>query len=117
MLPMFTKTAEQCESLQDWWLYLFNHLHELDDIPPELLRLSEKAFRDLFETAKIARFTKEELFDYEAKMKYWNDSKAIMDYAVTTGFEKGIEKGREEVFSLLEQGFSLTEAKKKLGLE
>jgi hypothetical protein len=26
--------------------------------------------------------------DYEEKVKYWNDSKAIMDYAVATGFEK-----------------------------
>ncbi|MCL1966867.1 MAG: Rpn family recombination-promoting nuclease/putative transposase, partial [Fibromonadales bacterium] len=61
MLPKFTKTIDQCKSLQDWWLYLFNHIHELDDIPPELLRLSEKAFQDLFETAKIAKFTKSEL--------------------------------------------------------
>ena len=57
-------------------------------------------------------------------MKQWNDSKAIMDYAVATGFEKGIEKGREEgreealqkVFSLLRQGYSVDEAEKKLGL-
>jgi len=117
MLPKFTKTINQCKSLQDWWLYLFNHIHELDDIPPELLKLSEKAFQDLFETAKIAKFTKSELLNYEEKMKQWNDSKAIMDYAVATGFEKGIEKGREEVFSLLEQGLSLAEAKKKLGLK
>jgi len=45
-------------------------------------------------------------------MKQWNDSKAIMDYAVATG----IEKGREEILSLLEQGLSLAEVKKKLGL-
>jgi len=84
----------------------------LDDIPPELLRLSEKAFQDLFETAKISKFTKSKLLDYEEKMKQWNDSKAIMDYAVATG----IEKGREEILSLLEQGLSLAEVKKKLGL-
>ena len=90
-----------------------------------IIKLSEKAFQDLFETAKIAKFTKSELLDYEEKMKQWNDSKAIMDYAVATGIEKGreegigigIEKGRTEVFSLLEQGLSLAEAKKKLGLE
>jgi predicted transposase/invertase (TIGR01784 family) len=112
MLPMFTKTAEQCSTIQDWWLYLFNNMHELDDIPPELLRLSEKAFKDLFETAKIARFTKEELFDYEAKMKYWNDSKAIMDYAETTGFEKGRDEGIgigivETAKSMLKEGLDI----------
>jgi len=114
MLPKFTKTLDQCESLQDWWLYLFNHLHELDDIPLELLRLSEKAFQDLFETAKIAKFTKSELLDYEAKMKYWNDSKAIMDYAVATGIEKVREEikdeGRKEILEYLKQGHTIAEA-------
>jgi len=109
---------------------LFNHIHELDDIPPELLRLSEKAFQDLFETAKIAKFTKSELLDYEEKMKQWNDSKAIMDYAVATGIEKGIEKGigigvekgvgkgREEksneILDLIEKGYSTADIKNHL---
>jgi len=39
-----------------------------------------------------------------------------MDYAVATGFEKGIEEGMEKVFSLLERGVSLAEAKERLGL-
>ena len=36
-----TKTAEQLESVQDKWFFLFRHLHELDEIP---LRLREKVF-------------------------------------------------------------------------
>jgi len=118
MLPKFTKTIDQCKSLQDWWLYLFNHIHELDDIPPELLRLSEKAFQDLFETAKIAKFTKSELLDYEEKMKQWNDSKAIMDYAVATGIDIGVGKGREErdneILALIEKGYTLADIEKFL---
>ena len=94
---------------------MFNHIHELDDIPPELLRLSEKAFQDLFETAKIAKFTKSELLDYEEKMKQWNDSKAIMDYAVATGIDIGVGKGREErdneILALIEKGYTSADIK------
>jgi len=118
MLPKFTKTISQCKSLQDWWLYLFNHIHELDDIPPELLRLSEKAFQDLFETAKISKFTKSELLDYEEKMKQWNDSKAIMDYAVATGIDIGVGKGQEkksnEILDLIEKGYTTADIKNHL---
>jgi hypothetical protein len=39
-------------------------------------------------------------------MKYWNDSKAIMDYAETTGFEKGMEK----ILTYLKQGHTIAEA-------
>jgi hypothetical protein len=75
----------------------------------------------LFETAKIAKFTKSELLDYEEKMKQWNDSKAIMDYAVATGIEKGIGIGIEkgvgigrnerdnEILDLIKKGYSLTD--------
>jgi flagellar biosynthesis/type III secretory pathway protein FliH len=66
-------------------------------------------------------------------MKYWNDSKAILDYAVEEGMEKGIAigeargeaKGREEgealgmekMLALWEKGIPIAEAKKQLGLE
>jgi predicted transposase/invertase (TIGR01784 family) len=57
LLPKFEKTKEECETIQDWWLYLFKHMHELNEIPQELLQLSEIPVEDLFETAKIANFT------------------------------------------------------------
>jgi predicted transposase/invertase (TIGR01784 family) len=132
LLPKFDKTKEKCETIKDWWLYLFTHMHELEEIPQELLELSEIPFKDLFETAKIAKFTKEELEDYEAKMRLWNRSKAMLDYATEEGIaigearskamldyatEEGREKGREEVFALLEKGVPLAEAKRQLGLK
>jgi len=56
-LPNFTKTAEQLDSPQDKWFFMFRHLHELDEIP---LRLRERVFLSLFEKASIARFESEE---------------------------------------------------------
>jgi predicted transposase/invertase (TIGR01784 family) len=93
LLPKFEKTKEECETIQDWWLYLFKYMHELEEIPQELLKLSEIPFKDLFETAKIAKFTKGELEDYEANMRLWNRSKAMLDYATEEGEAKGKAKG------------------------
>jgi predicted transposase/invertase (TIGR01784 family) len=141
ILPKFTKTEIQCETILDWWLFLFNHMDELSEIPPELLRLSENTFKDLFETAKIARFSKEEFMWYDIEKKRRSDAKAVMEFAIQEGMEKGIkqgiekgmekgmrqgmeqgmkegmEQGMEKVFSLLESGMSLAEAKRKLGLQ
>jgi len=60
--------------------------------------------------------------DYEEKMKQWNDSKAIMDYAVATGIEKGIgiglNKGRkerdDEILDLIKKGYTLADIEKHL---
>jgi predicted transposase/invertase (TIGR01784 family) len=122
LLPKFTRTENECKTTQDWWLYLFRNLHELEEIPQELLKLSEAPFKDLFETAKIAKFTKEELDEYEDNMKYWNDSKAILDYAVEEGMEKGIAIGEargealsmEKMLDLWEKGVPIAEAKKQI---
>jgi len=42
----------------------------------------------------------------------WEDG---MEKGVTMGREEGVTMGREEVFSLLESGVSLAEAKKRFG--
>ena len=88
-LPNFTKTAEQLESVQDKWFFLFRHLHELDEIPP---RLREKVFLSLFEKASIARFRPEERQAYESSLKYYRDLKNVID----TAREEGREEGRAE---------------------
>lgn len=92
-LPNFTKTAEDLESVQDKWFFLFRHLHELDDIPPGL---REKVFLSLFEKASIARFQPEERQAYESSLKYYRDLKNVIDTAREEGLEEGLEKGREE---------------------
>lgn len=88
-LPNFTKTADELDTLQDKWFFLFRHLHELDEIPP---RLRERVFLSLFEKASIARFEPEERQAYESSLKYYRDLKNVID----TAREEGREVGREE---------------------
>jgi predicted transposase YdaD len=85
-------------------------------------------FEKIFDIAKIAKFSKDEREKYEAIMRNELDQYAILKCArdegreegeargITIGEARGLDRGREEVFSLLESGVSLAEAKRRLGL-
>jgi hypothetical protein len=79
----------------------------------------EGVFDKIFDIAQIARFSKEEREKYEAIMRNERDQYAILKCARDEGEARGVAIGREEgmekVFSLLESGMSLAEAKRKLG--
>jgi predicted transposase/invertase (TIGR01784 family) len=92
-LPNFKKTADQLETLQEKWFYLFRHLHELEDIPP---RLRERVFARLFEQAQIARFQPEERVAYENSLKYYRDIKNVIDTARDEGKIEGKAEGKAE---------------------
>ena len=62
-LPNFTKSRAELKTLQDKWLYVFRHLAELDEIPPEL---QESVFHKLFQVAQIAQFNPQERQAYES---------------------------------------------------
>ncbi|MDR0517345.1 MAG: hypothetical protein LBH25_09925, partial [Fibromonadaceae bacterium] len=74
-------------------------------------------FEKIFDIAKIAKFSIEERAEYEANMMNKLDQYAALKCAREEGEARGLDKGREEVFSLLESGMSLAEAKRKLGLQ
>ncbi|WP_462323036.1 Rpn family recombination-promoting nuclease/putative transposase [Halochromatium sp.] len=92
-LPNFTKTADQLETLQDKWFFLFRHLHELDEIPP---RLRERVFLSLFEKASIARFEPGERQAYESSLKFYRDLKNVIDTARDEGREEGQQQANRE---------------------
>ncbi len=120
-LTEFKKTLSECESFSDKLLYSLRHAHELDGKPEQF---SGKLFDRLFEIAKIANFTPEEVLDYEAsRMRRW-DEYAIKEFAREEGVEEGIAIGdarNQEKFkafvSLLESGVPLTDAKQRFGIE
>ena len=88
-LPRFRKALQQKSAGAEKWAYVFNNITKLKEVPGEL---SEKYFRKLFESAKIANFTGKEQLSYieSEKMKY--DYENCIEYAE----EKGREEGREE---------------------
>ncbi|MDR0515975.1 MAG: Rpn family recombination-promoting nuclease/putative transposase [Fibromonadaceae bacterium] len=121
-LPLFNKTLEECCTLQDKLIFSLRHAHELKAKPEQF---GEGVFDKIFDIVQIARFSKEERAKYEASMINKRDQYAILKCARDEGMEKGVAigevkgeaRGMEKVFSLLESGMSLAEAKKKLGLQ
>jgi predicted transposase/invertase (TIGR01784 family) len=125
-LPLFRKTLEECCTLQDKLIFSLRHAHELEFKPKEF---GEGVFDKIFDIAQIARFSKEERAKYEANMMNQRDQYAALKCArdegeargeargVTIGEARGEARGMEKVFSLLESGVSVAEAKKKLGLQ
>ncbi|MDR0515644.1 MAG: Rpn family recombination-promoting nuclease/putative transposase, partial [Fibromonadaceae bacterium] len=89
-------------------IFSLRHAHELK-VKPE--QFCEEVFEKIFDIAKIAKFSKEERAKYEANMMNQRDQYAALKCARDEGEARGMEK----VFSLLESGMSLAEAKRKLG--
>jgi predicted transposase/invertase (TIGR01784 family) len=91
--PRFNKTSEQLVTLQDKWLYVFKHLHELDTIPSAL---NEEIFHRTFAIAQLSQFSSEERKAYEDSIKYYQDLKNSVDTARTEGcLREGIELGKQ----------------------
>jgi predicted transposase/invertase (TIGR01784 family) len=117
-LPNFNKSAEELESAQDKWFYIFKNLHRMQDIPASL---HEGIFLKLFEAAKIAQFQPAERKAYEASLKYYRDLKNVTDTARGEGWEDGRQEGKKEgkleiARNLLSRGLSLDEVLTLTGL-
>ena len=55
--------------------------------------LTDFGFKKLFESAEIAKFSKEEREAYEESLKYYRDIKNIVDTSKQEGIIEGIEQG------------------------
>jgi predicted transposase/invertase (TIGR01784 family) len=92
-MPKFNKTLDELETRFDKWLYVLKHLDTLDRIP---LKIKDKIFQKLFNTAEIAKFSQEELKQYEASLKAYRDIQNSIDTAFIKGELKGHTKGKIE---------------------
>ncbi len=92
-MPKFNKDIDALETRFEKWLYVIKNLHKLERIPE---KLQESIFLQLFETAEIAKFSREEYQDYEDSLKYYRDLKNSLDTAKEEGKEEGRIEGKEE---------------------
>ena len=91
-IAKFNKTLEELETLYDKWLYALKNLYKLTQRPKELC---DKVFDRLFEEAEIAKFTPQEVREYEASKKAYRDIKNSIDTAKNQGKEEGLGEGIE----------------------
>ena len=92
-IAKFNKSLEELETLYDKWLYALKNLYKLTQRPKELC---DKVFDRLFEEAEIAKFTPQELREYEASKIAYRDIKNSVDTAKREGIAEGIEIGIEK---------------------
>ena len=100
-ISKFNKTLEELDTLYEKWLYALKNLYKLTQRPKELC---DKVFDRLFEEAEIAKFTPQEMREYETSKMAYRDIKNSVDTAKREGIEigmakgmaKGMEKGRAE---------------------
>ena len=58
--------------------------------------LTDKVFDRLFEEAEIAKFTPQEMSEYETRKMAYRDIKNFLDTAKREGIAEGMEKGMKE---------------------
>ena len=99
-LPEFTKTAPECETDFERWLYIMNHIKELDRIPWED---HNEMWSELAEVSSVAALTPEERFAYEEELRNKRDLEATYLAKYQAGED---HKAREIARSLLTSNMS-----------
>ncbi|MEE0422112.1 MAG: Rpn family recombination-promoting nuclease/putative transposase, partial [Prevotella sp.] len=92
-IAKFNKTLGELETLYEKWLYALKNLYKLTQRPKELC---DKVFDRLFEEAEIAKFTPQEIREYEASKKAYRDIKNSIDTAKQEGLAEGMELGMNQ---------------------
>ena len=117
-LGRFTKSIDCLEKITDKWIYALKHMHEFDSRPAELF---ENEFDALFNLAKIANFTSDEVNSYLNELvmdnDYWNTLVYAREEALQEGRAEGIAEGRAETIKkMLEAGVPVEIIANALGI-
>ena len=97
-LPKFKKTEKELSNHLEKWLWFFNELSELDEIPESF---KGDIIKDAFSLSELAKMKPQKRKEYKLSLKHYRDWKNTLDTAEAKGREEGKEEGREEG---LEQG-------------
>ena len=92
-IAKFDKTLEELNTLYEKWLYALKNLYKLTQRPKELC---DKVFDRLFEEAEIAKFTPQEMREYETSKMAYRDIKNSVDTAKREGIAEGMKQGMEK---------------------
>ena len=113
-LTKITRIIRENDSEAVKWMYAFRYLNRLKRLPPAL---NQGKFKGLLESAKIARFNREELERYRNIMKMeWDDYADWVAIAEDhPEYVKSIENAHDqEIVQMINNGMSLESLKKYL---
>ena len=92
-MPKFNKPETELQTMFDKWMFVIRNLSRLMERP---LALQERVFTRLFESAEIARFTKEQYEEYEDSLKAYRDWLNTINTAVMKSRAEGRAEGKLE---------------------
>lgn len=85
-LPYFTKDAEDCETIFEKIIFTLKHMDILERMP---WMAQNAVFQRLSEIADVASLNKEERIKYDANMKAFRDTIAVMEGQYMEGRAEG----------------------------
>ena len=83
----------ECETVFDKMIYTLKHMDVLQRLP---WPAQDAVFQKLSSIADVASLSKEDRRKYDANLKAYRDTIAVMEGQYLEGEQKGIEKGRAE---------------------
>ena len=89
-LPYFTKEADDCETIFEKIIFTLKHMDILERMP---WMAQNAVFQRLSEIADVASLNKEERIKYDANMKAFRDTLAVMEGQYLEGREDGLAEG------------------------
>ena len=92
-LPYFTKEADDCETIFEKIIFTLKHMDILERMP---WMAQNAVFQRLSEIADVASLNKDERIKYDANMKAFRDTIAVMEGQYMEGREVGRAEGLEE---------------------
>ena len=91
-LPKFKKSFQECENIEDKWIYFIKNARDLDIVP----KIEDKNLKKAFDIANTATLSKEELEIQEKREEFIFMQKSSIEKAKREGREEGKKEGREE---------------------
>lgn len=92
-IPKLKKTKEELSNHLEWWIYIFQNLNRMNEIPQEL---QNDVIKTAFDKAEFASMPKNQQENYHKNLKVYRDLMNSFDFALKSGLEEGFKKGEEE---------------------
>lgn len=93
-LPAFHKTAEECETGFEKWIYILKNMAAIKEIPFREMR--DAVFARLADVSRVSALSEDERISYDRDLKWARDYNAEMKYARDTAIAEGLAEGRAE---------------------
>ena len=91
-LPKFKKSLDDCETIEDKWIYFIKNARGLDVVPKD----TNSTIKEAYTIANRANLSKEELELQDKREDFLFIQKSSIEKAKREAREKGIEEGKKE---------------------